>query len=967
MNVTEFVAKWRRAQLSERSASQQHFLDLCEVLDHPKPAEVDATGESFTFERGATKQDGGDGWADVWKRGFFGWEYKGKHRDLDVAYHQLLKYREALENPPLLVVCDMDCLVVHSNFTNTPHVVYEIPLEKMGEPRSIEILRAVFHAPERLKPGTTSEVITAAAAEQLAQIAGRLRDRGLDPREVAQFLDRIVFCLFAEDIGLLPTGLFARIVEKTKTELVRFKKIVGHLFDAMAHGGDFGMETIRHFNGSLFTISPVLELTEDEIERIHVASRLDWSTVDPSVFGTLFERGMDPAKRSQLGAHYTSRADIERLIEPVVMAPLRREWAEANRLALTLVTTGRKKPKERDGTPTRAQLKKGRTEAQSLVQRFLHRLQSVKILDPACGSGNFLYVTLQKLKDLEKEVFLFADSHGIGGFLPLVGPWQLCGIETSEYAFDLAQMTVWIGYLQWTRQNGFGWPQDPVLRPMNTFHRMDAILDMSDPAHPREPEWPTVDFIVGNPPFLGDKFMRGELGDEYVDKLRELWAGRVPGGADLCCYWFEKARRHIEDGKCKRAGLLATQGIRGGANREVLKRIKGSGDIFFAISDSEWVLDGANVHISMIGFDGGAETVHTLDGAVVPQIQPNLGSLGADLSTARRLSDHERLAFIGTTKKAPLDISFDVAIDMLRSPNPHRRPNSDVLRLYLNAADVTGRTERRWIIDFGADMDEGAASLYERPFRHVRENVYPLRRDHREPVQRTFWWRLARPCPDLFQAVRELPRFLVTTVVSKHRLFAWQDAPINPDHQLVVFVRSDDYLFGILQSRVHEVWALKMGTRLETRPRYTPTTCFETFPFPTPPEVHRSAIAEAARELNTLRENWLNPPEWIREEVLEFPGSTTGPWSRYVRHAGADGIGTVRFPRSVPRDADSAAKLAKRTMTNLYNARPEWLAEAHRRLDEAVFAAYGWLPTLTDDQILTYLLQLNLARPLEAV
>ena len=230
-----------------------------------------------------------------------------------------------------------------------------------------------------------------------------------------------------------------------------------------------------------------------------------------------------------------------------------------------------------------------------MVRGFLHKLTLLRILDPACGSGNFLYVTLQKLKDLEKEVILFANRNGIGPFIPMVGPWQLYGIEMNRYACDLAQMTVWIGYLQWIRFNGFGEKKDPILRRTENFQCKDAIVDLTDPADPKEPEWPKVDFIIGNPPFLGGKFLRRELGDEYVDRLLALWKDRVPAEADLCCYWFEKARGQIAAGHCKRAGLLATQGIRGGANREVLKRIKETGDIFFAVSDRAWVLDGASV------------------------------------------------------------------------------------------------------------------------------------------------------------------------------------------------------------------------------------------------------------------------------------------------------------------------------------------------------------------------------------
>jgi hypothetical protein len=575
MNVSEFIAKWEKSELTERSSAQQHFLDLCELLDHPKPAAVDPTGASFTFEKGATKQDGGDGFADVWKKGFFGWEYKGKHKDLAAAYDQLLQYREALENPPLLVVCDMARIQGHTHFTNTPVRVYEIPLSELGEPRNLEIIRHVFNDPDKLKPGATSAAITAHAAERLGEIAQSMRARGVDPHQVARFLDRIVFCLFAEDVELLPKNLFSQLVRKTQGEPARFGKLVGQLFEAMTTGGDFGAETIKHFNGDLFTECPVPEVTGQEIEAILGVAGLDWAAIDPSIFGTLFERGMDPSKRAQIGAHYTSREDIETLVEPVVMQPLRREWLEVRQIADNLIATGKKKSTPNDSVKHKYKVQtKARMEAVALVRRFLmDRLANVKVLDPACGSGNFLFVTLQKLKDLEKEVVFYAASNGFGGLMPIVGPWQLYGIEINPYAHELAQMTVWIGYLQWIRLNGYGSPEEPVLRKMNNFKCMDAILDLSDPANPKEPEWPKADFIVGNPPFLGGNKIRTELGDSYVDSLFALYSGRIPPFSDLCCYWFECARQHIADGKCKRAGLLATQGIRGGANREVLQRI----------------------------------------------------------------------------------------------------------------------------------------------------------------------------------------------------------------------------------------------------------------------------------------------------------------------------------------------------------------------------------------------------------
>jgi hypothetical protein len=973
MTVSEFIGKWRKVDLKERSAAQEHFLDLCNVFDHPTPAAADPTGESFCFEKGAAKHGGGDGFADVWKRGFFGWEYKGKHKDLDAAYNQLLQYRDALESPPLLVLCDLDRIIIRTNFTGTVSAVHEIPLEALAEPRNIEIVRAVFHNPDTLRPGRTSAAVTQDAAARIGEIAASMRERGLDPAVVAHFLDRIVFCLFAEDARLLPDMVFSRIVSKSGGDPARFGKTLGMLFDAMAAGGDFGVETIRHFNGNLFDDPPspggygaasrtVPSLTDDDVKRFAAAASLDWSAVDPSIFGTLFERGLDPAKRSQLGAHFTGREDIELVVDAVVMAPLRKEWAETKAVIENLLATGKKGgtgvppvihgsvgvPPASSGKPlTPAQLRKARGEADSILHQFLTRLREIKILDPACGSGNFLYVALLRLKDLEREAAItFTSEHGLSAYLPGVGPWQLYGIEINPYAHDLAQMTVWIGWLQWIRANGFGFPADPILRPLSgNIRLMDAVLDGSTgesgmgvppmvhgrDAHatiPSEPEWPTVDFIIGNPPFLGGNRIRQELGGDYVERLFALYDGRVPAFADLCCYWFEKARAHIAAGKCKRAGLLATQGIRGGANREVLKRIQDSGNIFWAESDRPWILDGANVHVSMVGFDNGTEKVHVLDGTPVAAINPNLTSC-ADITTATIIAANQGISFQGPSPKAPFDIDAESAAVMLTDKgNPNGRPNADVVRPVMSAVDIAQTPRRLWTIDFALMPFEEAAQ-YEKPFEYVRKHVLPIRETRRDDY-RGMWWQYARPRPEMRDALQGKRRYIATPRVSKHRLFVWLEASVVSNDGTIVFARDDDAFFGILHSRFHEVWALKLGTRLETRPRYTPTTSFETFPFPADflsrdsrfptPDSRFIVIAESARDLVEKRGRWLNP------------------------------------------EGASAAELKTRTLTKLYNARPAWLADCHARLDAAVAAAYGWPADLTDDAILERLLALNLER-----
>jgi len=544
--------------------------------------------------------------------------------------------------------------------------------------------------------------------------------------------------------------------------------------------------------------------------------------------------------------------------------------------------------------------------------------------------------------------------------LPQVRPTQLHGIEINPFAQELAQVVIWIGYLQWMRDNGFSPPRSPVLEPIESIENRDAILDLSDPANPKEPSWPAAEFIVGNPPFLGGKLLRSNLGDDYVDAMFKVWKGRVPHEADLCCYWFAKGAKQIAKKKASRAGLLATQGIRGGANREVVQQLKKSGDIYFAESDRPWILDGANVHVSMIGFDDATETSRLLDSRPVGSINANLTSI-ADITQAKSLKANLDLCYMADTKGGAFDIAEDLALDFIRQPNPHGKPNSDVVVPWANGLDLTRRDRGFWIIDFGVDRSQQAAALYEAPFRHVEQHVKPLRDNNKRDSYRLKWWIHVEPRPAMHDALEPLPRFLVTISVGKFRLFGWMQRPTLPDHQLFAFPRDDDYFFGVLHSRPHELWGLKLGTRLETRPRYTPTTCFETFPFPKPSDDQKAAIAEAAHELDKLRTNWLNPPEWTRTETLTFPGSTTGPWSRYVQNADGRGIGTVQYPRIVPKDDQCATELKKRTLTILYNQRPAWLDHAHKKLDAAVFAAYGWPESISDDDLLGNLLELNLA------
>ena len=785
---------------------------------------------------------------------------------------------------------------------------------------------------------------------------------------MSHFLTQCVFCFFAEDVGLLPERLFERLMH-ARVAPAQTTAQLAHLLATMRDGGLFGVADVPWFNGGLFARVAVPPLAEADLAALRAASGLDWSAIDPSIFGTLFERGLDPAKRAQLGAHYTDPATIARLVEPVVTRPLLAEWQAAREgVALALA----KSKKHGD---------KAWQQAQAGFVGCLERLKHYRVLDPACGSGNFLYLALKALKDVEHQANIEAEALGLERQIDVTGPHNVLGIELNEYAAELARVTVWIGELQWRIQRGYAFKLNPVLEPLDHIECRDAVLDsvraepLSVRAEPVEAQWPKADAVVGNPPFVGDKKMRAELGDAYTEALRKAYAGRVPGGADLVCYWFERARAEMAAGRLQRAGLVSTNSIRGGKNREVLDAIVKQTRIFEAWSDEPWVNNGAAVRVSLVAFGESLQT-QVLNGDFVAAINSDLSSQDADLTSALRLPDNRGGCYYTTVKAGSFDVLGEVARKWLAMPNPHQRPNADVVKPWMNAMDLTRRAGDKWVVDFGCEMGVQVAALYEAPFAHVLEHVKPERDKTRRDKYRNVWWQFAEPIPGLRVALKGVPRFVATPAVSKHRLFAWVSSAVVPDHALLAVARADDTTFGILHSRLHELWSLRLGTSLEDRPRYTPTTCFETYPFPEhltpadtahqrtepldggaqipaelPPAVrpHAEAIARAAHRLVALRDAWLNPPEWTERvpEVVPL------------------GLASSPYPDRLIARPGFEAQLAKRTLTNLYNLRPAWLAQAHEALDAAVAAAYGWADwtaQMPDDETLRRLLALNRAR-----
>ncbi|KCZ92606.1 hypothetical protein HHI_11521 [Hyphomonas hirschiana VP5] len=681
------------------------------------------------------------------------------------------------------------------------------------------------------------------------------------------------------------------------------------------------------------------------------------------------------------------------IIRPVIIEPLDTEWTEAKAKIIEQVTRietaksyiatireqaatefkatgdkGREAQRQQEITNLRSTITRAENRAKELHTAFTDRLSEFRVLDPACGSGNFLYLSLKALKDIEHRANVEFEAFGFARRPPKVGPEAVKGIEINPYAAELARVSIWIGEIQWMRANGFEATTNPILKPLNNIECRDAVLNPDG----TRAEWPDVDVVVGNPPFLGGKRLRDELGGHYVDTLFSAWRASVRPEADLVLYWFARSGELIQTGRLKRAGLVSTNSIRGGANRDTLRSALGDGRIFDAWADEPWIVDGAAVRVSLLCFDNGATVDLRLDGHLVDEIFEDLtarpiGGTSVNLTNSVRMVDNGEIAFQGFKFGGPFEIDDSTAIAVLNEPlNPNGMRNSKVVRQWHNGMDITRRPEIRWCFDFG-ELSERDAVLFERPYKVLRdqwddENRKRLKAGNRplrngEGNTAVTWWRHQRPRTELRVALTGLRRFIATPEVSKHRVFVWFDAGSMASGSVYAIARDDDTTFGILHSRFHEIWALRMGTSLEDRPRYTPSTTFETFPFPeglTPniPAAHYAddpraqAIAAAAARLNKLRENWLNPPDLVQRVPEVVPG----------------------YPdRILPVDERAADILKKRTLTNLYNERPAWLDHAHRDLDRAVAAAYGWQAdfdsgVLTEDEILKRLFELNQER-----
>ncbi|GMU44881.1 MAG: class I SAM-dependent DNA methyltransferase [Xanthomonadales bacterium] len=987
-----FLARWSVHSGSELANYQLFLTELIALLDlpRPEPASEDTRDNAYVFERRVqfAHGDGSNslGRIDLYRRGHFVCEAKkvkaGVHtRGFDLALmrarSQAEEYARALPadegRPPFLIVVDVGrTLDLYAEFsrsgaTYTPFPdpsSHRIRLTDLRRPEVTERLRAIWLDPLSLDPSRVSARVTREIAADLAELARSLEATGLDAERVAGFLTRCLFTLFAEDVELLPAGSFTGLLADCEPRPASFVPLLASLWKDMDGGGySVALRTeLLKFNGKLFKQPEVLALSREQIGLLSRAARHDWQTVEPAIFGTLLERALDPDERHALGAHYTPRAYVERLVLPTVIEPLRADWNTAQAAALTLHAEGDAKG------------------AIDTLRSFHHQLCSVRVLDPACGSGNFLYVTLEHLKRLEGEVLnRIAELGDARGVLDLAGstvdPHQFLGIELNPRAAAIAEMVLWIGYLQWHfRTRGHVAPPQPVLKDFHNIECRDAVLAhdgaeiVTDEAgqpvtrwdgrtmkahpvtgepvpddrariplyryrNPRKAEWPDAEFVVGNPPFIGTKRMKQALGEGYTEALRTTWA-EVPESADLVMYWWEHAAQLIVARKLHRFGFITTNSLTQSFNRRVLERhLGGDGadavSLVFGIPDHPWVdsSDGAAVRIAMtvcaagerqsglrqrvlLEVDNGGDSPDVVLESRTGLIRADL-KIGADVPSARPLRANSLVAGMGVALHGAGFI-----LDPDRA-NTIRDSGAAVVKGYVAGRDLLQVPRERFLIDFTGMSEREARDNNPAAYQHVLNYVKPERDENRREILKRLWWRFGWERPVLRKALLGLPRYIGTTETSKHRPFQFIDGAVLADHSIVCIACSDALVLGVLSSASHVRWALAAGARLGVGndPRYNKTRCFDPFPFPALEDpALTTRIRTLAEQLDAHRK---------RQQAAHADLTLTGIYNVLEKLKAGEAL---------------SAKEKRIHEHGLVSV----LKQLHDELDLAVLAAYGW-------------------------
>ncbi len=1026
--LENFLIRWEASGASERANYQLFLAELCDQLgvDRPEPSQPDETFNQYVFEKAVTFAHGdgstSHGRIDLYRRGCFVLEAKqgsladapssrvghgrrktaGWDEAMMKARGQAESYARALPAsegwPPFLLVVDVGFSIeVYADFsglgkTYTPFpdpATHRVFLPDLSDPDIRARLHAIWTDPSSLDPARRSARVTREVADTLATLARSLEASGHAPEAIFGFLMRAIFTMFAEDVKLLPEGSFTRLLDRMEGNPSVFAKMLGALWATMAHGGFSPvLETdVLKFNGGLFETCEALPLTAEQIHILADAARHDWRDVEPAIFGTLVERALNPRERHKLGAHYTPRAYVERLVLPTVIDPLREDWNAAKVEALTLRQSGKD------------------AAAVAALRTFHRKLCAVRVLDPACGSGNFLYVTLEHMKRLEAEVLdALAALGDTQGGLELEGvtvsPLQFLGLEINPRAAAIADLVLWIGYLQWhLRTHGNAHPKEPVIERFHSIEWRDALTEHTGTAgvtdsdghlkmrwdghttkvHPvtgesvpdetalvpveryldvRRATWPTADFIVGNPPFIGASTMRQSLGDGYVEAVRGAYP-ELPESLDFVMYWWHLAAAAVVDQRARRFGFITTNSLRQTFNRRAISpHLENGLRLAFAIPDHPWVdsADGAQVRIAMtVGTredEPGlllrsqseratdSDEIRVVFAEAVGEIHADL-TVGADVTEVVALRANDKLScpgvklhgsgFIVTPEEAEHLLPGSTLSTTGAAPR--------VIKPYRNGKDLNDRPRGVLVIDlFGLTADQ-VRDQVPPVYQWVYERVKPERDQNNRATYRDNWWIFGEPRKDLRPMLTGLPRYIATTETSKHRMFQFLDASILPDNMLVCMALDDAYHLGVLSSRVHVTWSLAAGGRLGVGndPRYNKTKCFDPFPFPACAPDQQDKIRQVAERLDSHRK---------RQQDLHADLTMTGMYN--VLEALREGR---------PLNAKEKVLHEKGLVAIL--------RELHDDLDRAVFAAYGWDPALSDEQILERVVALNAERAAE--
>ena len=1046
--IEAFIQRWLGVTASELATAQSFVLELCELLGVAPPHATPA--QDYMFERPVTFVHGdgstSPGRMDCYRRGHFVLEAKklrsGIHtkgfddgllraRSQGEAYARALPAAEG--RPPFVIVVDVGTVIeLYSEFSRSGGTYIPFPdprshriaLADLARPDIQDRLRRVWTSPDSLNPARISAEVTRTVSEHLGQLARSLEQSGYATQQVAAFLTRCLFSMFAEDVALLPAGAFLGLLQTQRQHPATLQQMLRILWTDMDAGGFSAalVKTVLQFNGKLFKGASSdgysLLLTPAQIDLLIAAAQKNWREVEPAIFGTLLERALNPTERHALGAHYTPRAYVERLVLPTVMEPLRAEWSNAQAAALLLAHEAA----ELEARPPAVKTKKDFSaldrhtaavrakwqEARQQVRDFHHRLCTLRVLDPACGSANFLYVTLEHLKRLEGEVQNQLDALGDSQDALDLGRetvtlQQLRGIELNERAAALAELVLWIGFLQWhIRSFGNSSVAEPVIHDYGNIEHRDAVLDydrlepMTDesgnlvlrwdgvttkphPAtrqqvpddnamvaqwryvNPRPAQWPKVDFIVGNPPFIGAGAMRGALGEGYVDALRGAWP-TVPESADFVMYWWHHAARLVSAGQAQRFGLITTNSLRQTFNRRVVQSALTDGlSLLFAIADHPWVdsANGAAVRIAMtVAAAGKAEgkllavtSQRTVAyGEMEVELAENTGLIHADLRLGAQVA--AAVTMEANTKLSNRGVQLFGAGFMVTAEKAAELGLGSVaglekhIRHYRNGRDLTSTPRGVLVIDLFGLGEDDVRIRFPAVFQWLWERVKPRRNHNNRASYRDNWWLFGEPRRVLRRQLRGLPRYIVTVETAKHRVFQFLDTKVLPDNKLIVIAWNDALGLGVLSSRVHGAWALAAGSWLGVGndPVYVKSRCFETFPFPAEDTGLTRQLAERIRSL---------------AEQLDA--------HRKARQA-AHGSVTMTGMYNVLDKLRNGEPLnaAERSMNEL--GLVSVLQSLHDQLDAAVLQAYGWsdlsLPADTD-ALLLRLVELNTQRASE--